>query len=555
MTQDDSAPDSTPDAPDDFPGERIAKVLSRAGVASRRDAERMIAEGRVQVNGRIVTSPALNVGPKDRITVDDAVIPAPEPLRIWRYHKPAGLVTSARDEAGRATIFDEMPADLPKVMPVGRLDINSEGLLLLTNDGGVKRRLELPSTAWLRRYRVRVHGEPDDAALDALRAGVTVDGVEYQPMEVQFDRQQGANAWLTVGLREGRNREIRRVMEHLGLKVARLIRISYGPFQLGDLVPGAVEEVRARVVRDQLGLEAPEPEDRPARGTRPLLSAAERRAGRALVARKPVTGGRRPKVADAAPDAAGAPQAGRVAPKRGRAGPAAGRDAKPPRGEDRPRREAPRRGPPRDGDSRPARPPRRDGPGDGTPRRTSRSEAAPGDAHPPRSGPRADRPGGGGPRADHARKGPPRDGAPRGERSFGDRPRDERPREDGPRKGPPRSGPPRDGAPRGERSFGDRPRDDRPREGGPRPERRSGPRPDARSETRPDRPRRPAGEAGARPDRSPARPPRAGGAGGPRGDAPRSGPQRGPRSGPQGPGGPRKGPPRSGPPRKGPPRK
>lgn len=238
------------------PGERIAKVLSRAGVASRRAAERMIAAGRVAVNGTRIDSPARNVTPADRVTVDGKPVSEPEPPRVWRYHKPAGLVTSARDERGRETIFDTLPGDMPRVMSVGRLDLNSEGLLLLTNDGGIKRRMELPSTGWQRRYRVRVKGAPDEAALDRLRAGITVEGVHYQPMTITLDRTQGANAWLTVSIREGRNREVRRAMEAIGLTVNRLIRVSYGPFQLGSLTPGAVEELRPRVVRDQLGLNA-----------------------------------------------------------------------------------------------------------------------------------------------------------------------------------------------------------------------------------------------------------------------------------------------------------
>jgi 23S rRNA pseudouridine2605 synthase len=239
-------------------GERIAKVLARAGVASRRAAETMIAEGRVAVNGQRIDSPALNVTPADRITVDGRPVPAPAPPRLWLYHKPAGLVTSARDEKGRPTVFDRLPEGLPRVMPVGRLDLNSEGLLLLTNDGEVKRRLELPSTGWLRRYRVRVNGKPDESRLEELRAGLVLDGERFQPMQVAVDRQQGANAWLTVGLREGRNREVRRAMEAVGLVVNRLIRIGYGPFQLAKLAPGEVEEVRPRVLRDQLGLTSPD---------------------------------------------------------------------------------------------------------------------------------------------------------------------------------------------------------------------------------------------------------------------------------------------------------
>ncbi|MEL7348516.1 MAG: pseudouridine synthase [Pseudomonadota bacterium] len=238
-------------------GERIAKRLARAGVASRREVERMIAEGRVRLNGRRLDTPAVLVGEADVIEVDGRTVGAPEPARLWRYHKPAGLVTTARDEEGRTTVFDRLPENLPRVMSVGRLDIASEGLLLLTNDGELKRRLELPSTGWLRRYRVRVHGSPTEQTVAPLTRGIEVDGERFQPMQVTLDRQQGANAWLTVGLREGRNREVRRAMEAVGLSVNRLIRLSYGPFQLGDLQPGAVEEVKARVLADQLGLARP----------------------------------------------------------------------------------------------------------------------------------------------------------------------------------------------------------------------------------------------------------------------------------------------------------
>ncbi|SLN57071.1 Ribosomal large subunit pseudouridine synthase B [Pseudoruegeria aquimaris] len=241
-------------------GDRIAKVLARAGVASRREAERMIEAGRVSVNGKIISSPALNVTEKDRIKVDGADLAEPEQPRVWLYHKPIGLVTTNRDEKGRKTVFDSLPEGMPRVMSVGRLDINSEGLLLLTNDGGIKRKLELPSTGWLRKYRVRVKGTPKDEDFAPLRKGVTVDGERFQPMTITLDRQQGANAWLTVSLREGKNREIRRAMESIGLEVNRLLRISYGPFRLGDLKPGEVEELKGRVVRDQLGLsETPKP--------------------------------------------------------------------------------------------------------------------------------------------------------------------------------------------------------------------------------------------------------------------------------------------------------
>ncbi|NBB98047.1 MAG: pseudouridine synthase [Alphaproteobacteria bacterium] len=234
-------------------GERIAKVLARAGVASRRGAEILIVEGRVKVNGRVIDSPALNVGPRDRVLVDGKPLRDAEPTKLWLYHKPLGLVTTERDEQGRPTVFEALPPEMGRVLSVGRLDLNSEGLLLLTNDGALKRRLELPSTGWLRRYRARVNGAPTHAMLEPLRQGITLDGEHFQPMEVNIDRQQGANAWLTLGIREGRNREIRRALDHVGLSVNRLIRISYGPFQLGTLKRGAVEQVKAKILREQLG--------------------------------------------------------------------------------------------------------------------------------------------------------------------------------------------------------------------------------------------------------------------------------------------------------------
>ena len=275
-----------PPTPKDTPeGERIAKVLSRAGVASRREAERLIELGEVTVNGKVITSPALNVTSRDRITVRGEPVGAPEPARLWLYYKPEGLVTSASDEKGRDTVFDHLPEDMPRVMSVGRLDLNSEGLLLLTNDGELKRKLELPSTGWLRKYRVRVKGNPTELGSAPLRKGITVDGDRFQPMEVKIDRHQGANAWLTVGLREGKNREIRRAMDHIGLTVNRLIRVSYGPFRLNELKPGEVEELKPRVLRDQLGMafgetpEAPKPAPKPGRKLAPRPARAEGREG------------------------------------------------------------------------------------------------------------------------------------------------------------------------------------------------------------------------------------------------------------------------------------
>jgi len=217
----------------------------------------MIAARRISVDGQIIDSPALNVTDANSIELDGRPIAAPERLRMWRYHKPKGLVTTDRDEKGRATVYDKLPDDMPRVMSVGRLDINSEGLLLLTNDGALKRKLELPATGWVRKYRVRVNGTPSDEQLEPLRRGLVSDGQKFQSMQVGIDRQQGANAWLSIGLREGKNREIRRAMEAVGLKVNRLIRVSYGPFQLGDLAAGEVEEIRAKTLSDQLGLTPP----------------------------------------------------------------------------------------------------------------------------------------------------------------------------------------------------------------------------------------------------------------------------------------------------------
>src|SRR5690242_3880004 len=234
-------------------GERIAKVIARAGLASRREAEGWIAAGRVAVNGAVIVSPALNVSARDHITVDGAPLPQRERTRLFLYHKPRGLVTTHSDPQGRPTIFTALPKHLPRLISVGRLDLNTEGLLLLTNDGGLARTLELPATGWLRRYRVRAHGRVTQDRLDRLRDGIFIDGIQYGPIEARLDREQGANLWLTFAMREGKNREVKNVLGHLGLAVNRLIRVSFGPFQLGDLPEGAIEEVRTRTLRDQLG--------------------------------------------------------------------------------------------------------------------------------------------------------------------------------------------------------------------------------------------------------------------------------------------------------------
>ena len=232
---------------------RIAKAMAHAGLCSRRDAERWIEQGRVTVNGAVLTTPAYVVKPDDKITVDGKPLPKAEAPRLWRYHKPKGIVTSHKDPQGRKTVFEALPEGLPRVVSVGRLDLNTEGLLLLTTDGELARHLELPSTGWLRRYRVRAHGKVTQADLDRLAKGMTVDGVHYGPVEARIDRAQGGNVWLTLGLREGKNREVKRLLEALGLTVNRLIRVSFGPFALGELGPGEVEEVKQRVLKDQLG--------------------------------------------------------------------------------------------------------------------------------------------------------------------------------------------------------------------------------------------------------------------------------------------------------------
>lgn len=248
------------DAKEDVGGERIAKRMARAGLCSRRDAERWIAEGRVVVNGKKLETPACVVGPDDHIVVDGRPLAGAAKTQLWLYHKPRGLMTTHKDPQGRPTVFDNLPPGLPRVISVGRLDFNSEGLLLLTNDGELARRLELPSTGWLRRYRVRVNGLPHKQHLAELEQGVTIDDVNYGPITASVERSQGDNTWLVVGLREGKNREVRRVMEHLGHQVSRLIRTAYGPFQLGAIEPGKVKEVPGKVLKEQIGVgKAPAP--------------------------------------------------------------------------------------------------------------------------------------------------------------------------------------------------------------------------------------------------------------------------------------------------------
>ena len=314
-------------------GERIAKRLARAGLCSRRDAERWIAEGRVAVNSRVLDSPACVVRSGDVVQVDGKVIPEPEPARLWRYHKPSGLVTTARDEKGRETVFDRLPPDLPRVVSIGRLDLTTEGLLLLTNDGELARFLELPATGWTRRYRVRVFGEVDERQLAALEKGPTIEGVKYGPIEAALDRIQGRNAWLTVSLKEGKNREIRKVMESLGLQVNRLIRVAYGPFQLGKLEEGAVEEVPKRVVREQIApfFGTPEGAEPAESGTKQRAKARADAAVKAAPA-KAASGGRPTGKTDAKTDAKAAPKrAPRSATKRHEAEAARTEEAKPAR--------------------------------------------------------------------------------------------------------------------------------------------------------------------------------------------------------------------------------
>ncbi len=259
------------------PGEpmRIAKAMARAGLCSRREAERWIADGRVSVNGKLLKTPAFEVSSSDKVIVDGRPLPTAEPARLWRYHKPKGLVTTHADPQGRPTVFEKMPPEMERVISIGRLDFNTEGLLLLTNDGGLARHMELPSTGWLRRYRVRAKGRVTPADLEKLKGGVEIDGMNYGPVEAAVDSVQGANMWLSIAIREGKNREVRKILGHLGLEVNRLIRTSFGPFQLLDMAPGAIEAVKRRALAEHLGAKlaqqfglAESPEERKARHVR-----------------------------------------------------------------------------------------------------------------------------------------------------------------------------------------------------------------------------------------------------------------------------------------------
>lgn len=459
--------------------ERIAKVMARAGVASRRDSEAMIAEGRVSVNGTVLDSPARDVKPTDIVLIDGEPLPARERTRLWLYHKPRGVVTTNFDPEGRPTVFDVLPEDLPRVLTIGRLDINTEGLLLLTNDGGLARVLELPETGWLRRYRVRAFGEVTQDVLDTVKDGVTIDGIQYGPVTARFERQQGFNTWLTVDLREGKNREVKTVLEHLGLTVNRLIRISFGPFQLGELEEGEADEIRSRVLQDQLGTElaakagadfesprrdalpaAPRPapggDDRPRRRREPVEDEHEtrREAVRELRGDKPWT---RTVWRDAETE----PQRERKAPPRRGADPKLERQEREATGDVKRRRDTPiadpkgrrvlvervrapvaeeREAPARDSKRRPDRLPRQqrgaqERGGDET--RTSRPLTRTGGDERPARRPRSDAGerdrGGDRPWEDRAARGErpdraPRDGAERPARAFRERSAEDRPR-------------------------------------------------------------------------------------------------------------------------------
>ena len=479
-------------------GERLAKVIARAGLCSRRDAEDWIKAGRVAVNGNVVRTPAFNVTARDSITVDGRPLAARSGTRVWLYHKPSGLVVTEKDPEGRPTIFEALAeAGLPRVLTVGRLDLNTEGLLLLTNDGGLKRVLELPATGWLRRYRVRAFGSITQAQLDVLKEGIEVDGVMYGSIEATLERQQGSNVWLVVALREGKNREVKNVLAKLGLQVNRLIRVSYGPFQLGDLPIGAVEAVKARVLRDQLGKKLADAAGVDFESEMPEVAAMREQD-------KPSRGERLPPGRKAPPPRdrhkPGRPPL-RHDERRDERGPA----ARPPRGESRPRRIFFDDG----------RPPEEFVPPEPRGKREDRGpRPGSGKGDRPERGPRTerrDRPGGG-PRADRPARGarPQRSAGPdRGPRpdrpERPDRPFREKPRPAGaarpertPRDGAPgrKPGPPRPG---GSRPGPGAARSPRPSGAGPRPP-RPGARPSRPGGTRPGG-SRPGG--GGRPPRKP----------------------------------------------------
>ena len=446
--------------------ERIAKRLARAGVASRREVERLIGLGRIAVNGRVLDTPAVLVGSTDVVTVDGRPVERPEATRVWRFHKPVGLITAAKDPAGRPTVFDALPEGMPRVIKIGRLDINSEGLLLLTNDGELARALELPATGWVRRYRARARGSVTQDKLDTLKTGVTIDGVRYGPIEATLDKAKEksadgkapANLWISVSLTEGKNREVRKVLEHLGVTVNRLIRLSYGPFQLGTLSEGEVAEIGPRVIREQLA-QMIHPESLPMGDDVEALPTAatkgRRREGMADPSMKPSKV--RAHAAKQAALAAGMAENAERRERRREEGDAPRRDFKG-RDGDRPRRDfKPRDGAGGDRPKRPFKP--RDSEGGDRPRRDFKSrDGAPGDrpkrAYKPRDGEAGDRP---------KRDFKPRDGAggDRPKRDFksrdgagGDRPK----RDFKPRSGPggPRSGPRPGGKPGGGRPSGPR---------------------------------------------------------------------------------------------------
>lgn len=274
--------------------QRIAKLLARAGVASRREVERMIAERRIAIGGQPVETPATLLTSLNGVTVDGKPVKSPAPARLFRFHKPAGLLTAERDPRGRPTIYDRLPGGLPRVMPVGRLDLNTEGLLLLTTDGALKRQLELPSTGIERTYRARAFGDISQERLEALIHGIEIDGMRYGSIDANLERRTGRNQWIELRLKEGKNREVRRVLEHLGLKVSRLIRTAYGPFMLADLPAGSVDEIRQHdLVLFRRELEGARPSDRPphqARGGGAITAAGAQRP-RGALRRRPRGGG------------------------------------------------------------------------------------------------------------------------------------------------------------------------------------------------------------------------------------------------------------------------